>query len=78
MSFVTSMDSVAVGQLLIDKSCYRDFNFTEEICDNLLEDAYEDENTQVENEVAQYKVLNMILTAFKVVLIQYTPHYGLE
>ena len=56
MSFVGSMDSVSVGQLVIDKSCHLDFNFTEDVCNNLLDDIYEDENAAVQNEVAQFKV----------------------
>ena len=57
MSIVGSMDSVSVGQLLIDKSCHIDFEFSDQICDNLLNDTFEHENAEVENEVAQYKVI---------------------
>ena len=56
MSFVGSMDSVSVGQMVIDKSCANDFAFNETICNDLLNDAYEDENAAVESEVAQFKV----------------------
>ena len=56
MSIVGSMDSVSVGQLLIDKSCQNHFHYSDEICDNLLNDTNEHYNAQVENDVAQYKV----------------------
>ena len=56
MSFVGSMDSASIGQLVIDKSCNIDFNFTQEICDNLLDDMYTEENELVEAEVSQFKV----------------------
>ena len=58
LSFVSSMDRISVGQLLVDKSCQQDFNFTAEVCDNILDDAYKAEKTEIENEVAQYKVSN--------------------
>ena len=58
MSFVGSMDSVSVGQMVIDKSCANDFAFNETICNDLLNDAYEDENSAVESEVAQFKVFS--------------------
>jgi hypothetical protein len=45
-----------VAQLLIDKSCHIDFDFSEEICDNLLNETYKPENKQVQDEVAQFKV----------------------
>jgi hypothetical protein len=56
VSFVGSMDMAAVGQLVIDKSCHIDFDFSEEICDNLLNETYKPENKQVQDEVAQFKV----------------------
>ena len=56
MSIVGSMDHVSVGQLLIDKSCQNHFHYSDEICDNLLNDTNEHYNAQVENDVAQYKV----------------------
>ena len=56
MAIVGSMDSVSVGQLLIDKSCSVHFGYSDEICDNLLNKTNEQYNTEVENNVAQYKV----------------------
>ncbi len=56
VSFVGSMDSASVGQLLIDKSCRLDFNFTAEVCDNLLAEENKPANKAVQDEVAQFKV----------------------
>ena len=56
MTIVEYIDLVTIDQLVIDKSCRLDFNYTADVCDNLVETAYEDENTEVQNEVAQYKV----------------------
>ena len=64
MSIVGSMDLVSVGQLLIDKSCQNHFNYSDEICDNLLNDTNEHSNAEVENDVAQYKVRNGTLNHF--------------
>ena len=65
MSFVSSMDRVSLGQLLIDKSCTHDFNFTEQICDNIFNTTFEHEKSQIENEVAQYKVKDVGLELFE-------------
>ena len=60
MTIVQTMDLVSLGQLLIDKSCRINFEFSDEICDNLLNDTYEQENTLVQDEVAQYKVITIV------------------
>ena len=52
---IRSLDSIASGQLLIDKTCENDFNFPDYICSNLTD--YSVNNTNVQNEVAQFKVL---------------------
>ena len=56
MTIVEYIDLVTIDQLVIDKSCRLDFNYTAGVCNNLVDTAYEDENTEVQNEVAQYKV----------------------
>ena len=56
MSIVQYIDLITWDQLVIDKTCHIDFNFTSEVCDNLLDETFEDQNTEVQNEVAQYKV----------------------
>ena len=58
LSFVSSMDRVPVGELLVYKSCQQDFNFTSDVCENIHNDTYDPELTQIQNEVAQYKVNN--------------------
>ncbi len=58
MSFVASLDRVPVGELVVHKSCLQDFNFTSEICENIHNDTYDPELSQIQNEVAQYKVNN--------------------
>ena len=60
MAIVQSMDLVSLGQLLIDKSCHIDFEFPDEICDNLLNDTFGHENAKVQDEVAQYKVITIV------------------
>ena len=57
MSFVGSMDSASVSQLLIDKSCNIDFDFPEGVCDDLLSDNNTASNDLVSEEVAQFKVI---------------------
>ena len=42
---------IPLDQLKIEKSCRHDFNYTEEVCENLLDGNHEDENTAVQNEV---------------------------
>ena len=43
---------VPFDQLKIDKSCLNDFNYTQDVCDNLLDGNHDDENTAVQNEVS--------------------------
>ena len=57
VSFVGSMDSASLGQLVIDKSCHMDFNYTDEVCDNLLNKTNVAANKAVQDEVAQFKVI---------------------
>ena len=70
VSLVTSIDSVALNQLLVDKSCAQDFNFTQEVCDNIQTNkTLEHELSMVENEIAQYKVYeNFIEQLFPIVM----------
>ena len=58
LSFVGNMDYVCLGQLLIDKSCDKDFDFANDTCDPgvLLDGNHTKENTAVQNEIAQFKV----------------------
>ena len=50
-TFAKSLSSVSFDQMLIEKTCKVDFEFNDTVCDNILDDVYEDENTLVQNEV---------------------------
>jgi len=77
MTIVEYIDLVTIDQLVIDKSCRLDFNYTAEVCDNLVETAYEDENTEVQNEVAQYKVYeSLAVRLFPIVMSFYLGSWG--
>lgn len=54
VAFSGTLDNISYDQLKIDKSCLNDFNFTEEICDNLLEDNYTAQNDLVDEEVSEF------------------------
>jgi len=56
---VGSIDRVASSQLLFDKTCYNDFNFTDEICNDLQQ--HKENETSVGNEVAQFQVYESIV-----------------
>lgn len=51
VAFSGTLDNISYNQLKIDKSCLNDFNFTQEICDNLLEDNYTAQNDLVDDAV---------------------------
>ena len=50
-TFAKSLSSVSFDQMLIEKTCKVDFEFNDTVCENILDDVYEDENTLVQNEV---------------------------
>ena len=56
---VRSIDGIANNQLLLDKTCLNDFDFGEEICNDLVN--HKENNTVVQNEVAQYQVYESIV-----------------
>jgi len=56
---VRSIDSIASGQLLLDKTCLNDFDFGDEICADLVH--WKENNTVVQNAVAQYRVYESIV-----------------
>ena len=58
---IRSIDQVTQNQLIIDKTCINDFTFGDDVCNNLLEDANSVANTDVQNEVAQFKVYESIV-----------------
>ena len=58
---IRSIDRVSQDQLIIDKTCLNDFPFGEDVCNNLLADENSVANTDVQNEVAQFKVYESIV-----------------
>ena len=56
---IRSIDRIANSQLLLDKTCLNDFGFDQEICDDLVH--WKENNTVVQNEVAQYEVYESIV-----------------
>lgn len=54
--FSQGLDGISEEQLLIVKTCLNDFDYGPEVCDNLLEDNFTDINTEVQNEVSDFKV----------------------
>jgi len=56
---IRSIDSIANSQLLLDKTCINDFDFGEEVCNDLVN--WKENNTVVQNEVAQYQVYESIV-----------------
>ena len=73
LSFVGNMDYVCLGQLLIDKSCDKDFDFASDTCDPgvLLDGNHTEENTAVQNEIAQFKVYQSIVTHLFPILVSF-------
>lgn len=51
ITLADGIDSVSSEQLLLQKTCKNDFNYTDEICNNLSEDQYKDEYKNVQDEV---------------------------
>lgn len=59
-SIFCGLDHVSNSQLLIYKSCINDFDFPNGTCDDLIH--HKENNTAVQNEVAQYHVYVKIIT----------------
>ena len=58
---VGSIDRVASSQLILDKTCLNDFGFPEDVCLNLSNGSFPDNNTVVQNTVAQFNVYESIV-----------------
>ena len=58
---------IPLDQLKIEKSCRTDFNYTEEICSNLLDGNHDDENTAVQNEAStcSWWISSILITSIK-------------
>ena len=50
-NFSLNIDSITYDQLKITKSCLTDFDYTEDVCDNLLDGNHTTENDLVQDEV---------------------------
>ena len=60
-SFSDALDDVSISQMKLIKSCKHDFNFTDEICDDLLNDNYTMENDMVQDEVHESGIITFYI-----------------
>ena len=60
MSVSIALEQIATQQMVVLKSCKHDFNFTEEICNNLQNETYSEENAQVSAEVRSFRGLFLL------------------
>ena len=51
LNFSLNIDTITYDQLKITKSCLTDFNYSEEVCDNLVDGNHTAENDIVQDEV---------------------------
>ena len=51
MSVSIALEQIATQQMVVLKSCKIDFNYTDEICNNLQSENYTEENAQISAEV---------------------------
>ncbi|XP_059080926.1 proton-coupled folate transporter-like isoform X1 [Tigriopus californicus] len=69
-NFSDALDMLSLDQLKIEKTCIQKFNYTSEMCSNLVE--YEDANLEVQNYVAQFNVyVTVIVSIFPAILAFY-------
>ena len=62
LAFASSIDNIAVSQMVAIKSCKFDFGWNDTVCDNLESDEFHEENVQVSEELAQFKVYETLIT----------------
>ena len=55
--FTSSMDTVTVDQMVIEKACLNDFHYPEDVCDNLVDGNHTEENDIVQDEVRRVQLL---------------------
>ena len=58
--FTSHLDHIAHSQMVLDKCCKIDFGYNDTVCDNLVTD-FKEQNKQVQDEVAQFKVYETLL-----------------
>ena len=51
MSFSISLETIATQQMAVLKSCKNDFNYPDEICNNLNSNNYTEQNKEVSQKV---------------------------
>ena len=61
--FASGLDNIASEQMTIWKSCMNDFNFTEEICENLNNATYEHEKGMVADELTNFNFIKTLVTS---------------
>ena len=59
--FAIYMEKATYSEMTIRKSCLNDFNFTEAICENLLDENYTEENDLVQDKVRQRFAFHLFL-----------------
>ena len=64
ITFASGLDNIASEQMVIWKSCINDFNFTENICENLNNDTlYETEKGLVTDELTHFNFIKTLVTS---------------
>ena len=61
LNFSLNIDTITYDQLKITKSCLTDFNYSEEVCDNLVDGNYTTQNDLVQDEVRHNKYILWII-----------------
>ena len=61
--FASGLDNIASEQIIIWKTCINDFNFTEEICDNLTNETYGEEQGMVADELTNFNFIKTLVTS---------------
>ena len=76
MSVSIALEQIATQQMVVLKSCKIDFNYTDEICNNLQSENYTEENAQISAEVrfSIFKILPIKLNYFQLANFNF---YGL-
>ena len=60
-SFAGQLGDATFGQMVIYKSCKSDFGYNSTVCNNLIDD-FPDQNTEIQNEVAQFNTYQIYVT----------------
>ena len=63
ITFASGLDNIASEQMVIWKSCINDFNFTQDICENLENATYETEKGLVADELTYFNFIKTLVTS---------------